>query len=241
MLVFFVATASFSQVYPSEYAYHRDSVYRNESARANCRNYEQSLQKNALTHYYIHCNGTRLLLNDSDVGLEQYTTRDYYVWPAETRSSQLLFIFPTRVNLTTITLHYYSDRVRGLPRLRFYAVPDDFDVWDIPISSYRYVEVASVPPGEESAGLRNTSICYYSIINTKKILLVMLSSSYSFAVSEVEFMHDSCDNMPESASSTTDSETDSSYRSIIPNSTSVPTTEVNSKKNIASEFKLVTS
>ena len=76
---------------------------------------------------YFHCGGTQLKLTDSDIGSKQYSSSDYYVWPAETMS-QLLFIFPTRVNLTTITLHYYRDSVRGCPRLRFYAVPDDFDV-----------------------------------------------------------------------------------------------------------------
>ena len=53
------------------------------------------------------------------------------MWSAG-RGGQLLFIFPTRVSLTTITLHYYSDSVPGLPRLRFYAVPDDFNARDAP-------------------------------------------------------------------------------------------------------------
>ena len=64
----------------------------------------------------------------------------------------------------------------------------------------------------------------------------MLSSTFSFAISEVEFMHDNCSNMPESASTTTDSKADSSYRSTTSNSKSVSTTEVNSRKKIESEF-----
>ena len=98
---------------------------------------------------------------------------------------QLLFIFPTRVNLTTITLHYYSDGLRGLPRLRFYAVPGDFDVWDAPPGNSRYADIAAVSPGEESAGRRNISIS--ANFNTRKILLVKFGSSYKLAVSEVEF------------------------------------------------------
>ena len=35
-------------------------------------------------------------------------TTDYFVWSAGS-ADQLLFIFLTRVSLTTITLHYYSD------------------------------------------------------------------------------------------------------------------------------------
>ena len=228
-------------MYPSEYAHHNDYAHGTERESVNCRRYPSDLQAHIFTELYIHCDGTQLRLTDSDYGSQQYTTSDYYVWPARSKSSQLLFIFPTRVNLTTIILHYYHSIVRGLPRLRFYVVPDDFDVWDSPTTSYSYVEVAAVPPDWEPAGHRNVSIYYNPIINTIKILLVKSSSSFSFAVSEVEFMHDSCGNMQVSASTTTDSEEDSSYRSITTNSTSVSTTEVNIRKKIASKFKLVTS
>ena len=141
---------------------------------------------------YVHCVGTQLRLTDSDIGSEQYNTTKCYVWPAGSRSSQLLFIFPTRVNLTTITLHYYSDSVRGLPGLRFYAVPDYFIAWDTPIPSYSHVDVAAVPPGGESAGRRNVSITYYHYISISKLLLVKHSSSYPFAVSELEFLYYYC-------------------------------------------------
>ena len=99
--------------------------------------------------------------------------------------SQLLFIFPTRVNLTTITLHYYSDTIRGLPRLRFYAVPDNFDIWDAPSASYSRVDIAAVPPDGEPAGRRNVSVNVN--FNTKRILMYKFSSSFILAVSEVEF------------------------------------------------------
>ena len=184
------ASVSSSQVYPSEYAYRRDSVYRSERDSANCRTYP-NLVPAARSEDYIHCDGTQLRLADSDFGPRQYTTSEYYVWPAGSRSSQrLLFIFPIRINLTTITLHYYHASGRGLPRLRFWAVPDDFDVWDAPISSYSYVDVAAVPPDREqsgvnSSGQRNVSI--HIVINTNKILLIKFSSNFTLAVSEVEF------------------------------------------------------
>ena len=108
------------------------------------------------------------------------------MWSAG-RDAQLLFIFPTRVSLTTITLHYYSDSVRGRPRLRFYSVPDDFDVWDAPTSGIPYVGVASVPPGGEPAGRRNVSVRVNFNFNTKKVLIYKYSSSFQFAVSEVQF------------------------------------------------------
>ena len=135
---------------------------------------------------YIHCDGTQLLLSDSNHGKEGYQTNEYYRWGNNSGTNrQQLFIFPTRVSLTTITLHYYTDNFRGLPRLRFYAVPDDFDVWNNPTTSYPCVNVASVPPGGEPAGHRNVSITIN--FNTKKVLMYKFSSSFVLAVSEVEF------------------------------------------------------
>ena len=143
---------------------------------------------------YIHCDGTQLKLTDSDLGSEQYTTSDYYVWTAGSKSTQLLFIYPTRVNLTTITLHYYSDSVRGLSSLRFYAVPDDFDVRDAPTSSYNHAEIAAVPLRGEPAGHSIVYVCI-DFNNTMKILLYKYDSTYSLAVSEVEFFNDSCSSL----------------------------------------------
>ena len=157
-----------------------------------CTAYPTSLtQAGTSPEDYFHCGGTPLKLTDSDYGSEQYTNSDYYHWTAGS-NSQLLFIFPTRINLTNITLHYYSDSVRGtgLPRLRFYAVPDDFNVWDAPTSSYSYVDVAAVPPDEEPAGHRNVSVGFN--VTTMKLLMLKFSSSYSFVVSEVEFFSHTC-------------------------------------------------
>ena len=67
-------------------------------------------------------------------------------------------MFPTRVSLTTITLYYYSDSVRGLPRLRFYAVPDHLDIWTAPRTSCPHADVALASPGGEPAGHRSVSI-----------------------------------------------------------------------------------
>ncbi len=177
-------------MYPSEYAYHGDSVNRAESLRANCGRYSEGLQVGLYTSNYVHCDGTQLKLADSNLGREQYRSSDYYQWSAGT-DEQLLFIFPTAVSLTTITLHYYNDNLRGLPRLRFYAAPDNFDVWDAPSTSYPYVLVVAVPPGGEPARRRNISINVNS--NTKKVLMYKYSSTFQFAVSEVEFS--TCESM----------------------------------------------
>ena len=181
------ALTTFCQVFPSEYAYDEDSVYRTERRSTNCINYPPGLSHNVYAEHYVHCNGTQLKLTDSYIGSDQYNRGDYYVWPAGTRSSQLLFIFPTRVNLTTITLHYYSNSGRGLPRLRFYAVSDDFDVWDAPSSSNSHVDVAAVPPGAEPAGPKSVSIATDIRFKTNKVLLYKFSSDFKFTLSEVEF------------------------------------------------------
>ena len=172
-------------MYPSEYAYQDNSVTRVESDSTNCRSYPAgTLPGGVHRENYTHCDGTQLKLTDSYFGQEQYQSSDYYVWNSKS-GEQLLFIFPTRVSLTTITLHYYSDSVRGLPRLIFYAVPDDFNVWDAPIISYPRVDIAAVPPGGEPAGHRSVSINVNFI--TKELLMFKYGSIIKLAVSEVQF------------------------------------------------------
>ena len=174
-------------MYPSEYAYREDSVTRAESVSANCRRYPPgNLPGGLYPERYIHCDETQLKLTDSNLGRGQYRSSDYYVWSAGS-AEQLLFIFPTRVPLTTITLHYYSDSVRGRPRLRFYDVPDDFDIWDALTTGTPYRGVASVPPGQELAGRR--SVNFNVNFNRKRVLLYKFSSSFQFVLSEVEFFN----------------------------------------------------
>ena len=111
--IFIAASTRSCQVYPSEYAYRDDSVTRAESTSANCMRYSENLQglpAGTFSKDYIHCDGTQLKLADSDLGREQYNRSNYYVLKAGS-DGRLLFIFPTRVSLTTITLHYYSDSV----------------------------------------------------------------------------------------------------------------------------------
>ena len=182
----YTAHATSCQVYPSEYAYEDDSVNKAESASAKCRRYQSGLRSDpaVYTEEYTHCDGIHLKLTDSDLGQEQYQSNDYYMWNAGS-NGQLLFVFPTKVSLTTIVLHHYSDSVQGLPRLTFYAVIDDFDVWNVPTTSYPSVDVASVPSSGERIGRRSVSINVN--FNTKKVLMYKFSSNFQFAVSEVEF------------------------------------------------------
>jgi hypothetical protein len=177
-------------VYPSEYAYRDDTVTKTESASANCRRYPAgNIDAGVHRDDYIHCDGTQLKLTDSNFGQEQYQNSDYYVWNTMS-GEQLLFIFSTRVSLKAITLHYYNDSPRGRPRLRFYAVPDDFDIWNALTSSNPYVSVSSVPPGGDPEGRRNISISVS--FNTRKVLMYKYGSDFPLAVSEVQFFSCSC-------------------------------------------------
>ena len=201
----------------------------------NCRNYPSGNAEQSIhPEDYIHCNGTQLRLTYSDIGSEQYTSSDYYVWSAGSGNTQLLFTFPTRVNLTTITLHYYSDSVRGLPRLRFWAVPDDFDVWAAPTASYGYVEVAAVPPDEEPAGINNVSVC--SKIVTMKMLLYKFSSDYSFALSKVEFFNDFCGGSHIITTISEDFKKSSDYMITTLHMTESDVTSINTSSGTSGEF-----
>ena len=194
-MIFFAGFATPCQIYPSEYAYHGDSVNRAERGSANCRRYPSGLPAGpgVFTEQYIHCDGTQLRLIDFDLGSQEYSSSRWYEWSTGS-ARQLLFVFPTRVSLTTITLHYYSDSVRGLPRLRFYTVSDDFNVWGALHAGITNVRVAAVLPGGEPAGRRNVSINVN--FNTKRVLLYIdkFSPSFPFAVSEVEFFK--CNSRP---------------------------------------------
>ena len=182
-------------MYPSGYAYHKDSVNESEPASANCRMYSSGLDRGLGSNSadYIHCNGAKLRLSDSDVEprSQYYVKSEHYEWNAGTETRFLLFIFPTRFNLTTITLHYYSNNNnKGLPKLELYAAPDDFNVWGAPPGNNRSILVDAVPPGKEPVGHSNVSI--NATFSTKKVLMAKLGSSYTFAVSEVEFQVAHC-------------------------------------------------
>ena len=180
----FAVLAISCKVSPSGYAYRDDSVFRTETDRAQCRSYPPVAH--VMGEDYMHCNGTQLKLTDSNYGSEQFRHSDYYIWPSGKLSSHLLFIFPTRVNLTTIAIHFYSNSTLGLPRLRFLQVKREFDIWDAPTLADRHVEITAVQLGGDSASLRNVSIHFE--VNTTKILMIKLGSTVQFAMSEVEFL-----------------------------------------------------
>ena len=186
------AYTSSCQVQPTEYAYHKQATGTGggEAATAMCTVYPEGLANDTesdvdLSERYTHCNGTQLRLTDSELGPEKSINYSlYYEWGKGT--TQLLFIFSTRVNLTTITLHYYSGGQYSLPSLTFYAVPDNFYVWNnATFGNYTFVTLTSEPQADlGSKSRRNVSVNVN--FNTKKVLMVKERSGFNFAVSEVE-------------------------------------------------------
>lgn len=177
--------ANSCQVYPSEYAFQDNSVGRSERRNVNCRSYAHSLQIGVITEHFKHCDGSNLRLTDSEFGSQNYSSIYYYWWSSDKKDSQLMFIFENKVNLTTITLHYYSSSTQGLPKLKFFTVPTDFDIWDAPTANYRYVYINEKLPGGEPEGIKSTSINFN--FNTTKVLMFIPRRAFQFALSEVEF------------------------------------------------------
>ena len=167
--------------------YHSRFITATERATAMCTIETVTVAGSPENYKYCYSNGTQPRLTDSELGPEKSINYSlYYEWNRET--TQLLFIFSTRVNLTTITLHYYSgSQNNGLPTLMLFAVPDNFYVWNnATFGNHTSVRVTAEPPADSgSRGRRNVSVNVN--FNTKKVLMVKERSGFNFAVSEVEF------------------------------------------------------
>ena len=66
-------------------------------------------------------------------------------------------------------------------------MPDNFDVWDAPTTSYIIADIAAVTQSSNVVGRRNVSVGFNA--TTMKLLMYKFRSTYSFTVSEVEFFN----------------------------------------------------
>ena len=67
-------TTASCQVYPSEYAYHYNSVSRSENRNADCRRYPVDHDNVGVDEeQYTHCDGRPLQLADDNYGQDQYS------------------------------------------------------------------------------------------------------------------------------------------------------------------------
>ena len=136
---------------------------------------------------YVHCqHPTRI--TDSEKSQPIFTQDTYnsvYIWPS--KSDQVLFTFSSWKVIDSITIHYFSNEDnQGFPKIRFFAVPEDFEVSDTPDSSNPTRVIDSVSPGNENTGLRNKT--RNVPFNTTKILMTKgYTKNYQFYVSEIEF------------------------------------------------------
>lgn len=131
-------------------------------------------------------------LTDSNTGPNTYTedtAADVYI--SGNNPEQILFIFSTPVSITAINILYYSNTEdQGHPKIRIYAVPEDFNVWDTADSSCPSIFIDEAPPGSEETGLRN--VTREAGFETTRVLLTKSESkNYNFVISEVEFF--TCD------------------------------------------------
>lgn len=80
---------------------------------------------------------------------------------------------------------------QGHSKIRFYAVPDDFDIQDsLETDRYPKTFIDEALPGSEETGLRNVSRDVR--FNTTRVLMTKSESkNYKFVMSEIEFF--SCD------------------------------------------------
>ncbi len=136
---------------------------------------------------YVSCEGLTRITN-ADKSLPSFTQdslNSVYIWPSQ--EDKVLFTFSEQKQIDSLAIHYYSNfDNQGLPKLRFYAVPEDFEVQDEVKSSYPMSIIDEVRPRREQEGLRNKSRTV--AFQTSKILMTKSDTkNYQFYLSEVEF------------------------------------------------------
>lgn len=128
-------------------------------------------------------------LTDSDIGSETEVDRDYFEWDSKT-AFEILFTFSSEVSLTSITLSYFyglgKGTIYGLPDLRFFALPDDYEFGSNLTSGSILLHVGSITkflPGSRTT--ENFKIP--RPMTTKKLVLERNSQGYRCAFSEIKF------------------------------------------------------
>ncbi len=136
---------------------------------------------------YVSCEGpTRITDSENSILAFTHETHDsVYIWGSE--EDRVLFTFSTEKSFNSLAIHYFSNSDnQGLPKLKFYAVPDDFEVQDALKNEYLMAIIDEVRPGRENEGLCNKSKAVN--FQSSKILMTKgYTKTYQFYVSEVEF------------------------------------------------------
>ena len=149
---------------------------------------------------YFHCYSPTKL---SDNQYFNITFRGWvYRWRYSLSAVPVLFVFPTNFQLNNIKLYHDNGPLNditllGLPNLKFYHVPNDFEIWNYSNLSQLEQLTGVVQLGERRyRPLRNSygvSLFILSFtpddILTKKLLMVItfIEQDVDFSVSEIEF------------------------------------------------------
>ena len=118
------------------------------------------------------------------------TEPPFYIWGEA--PGQLLFEFPTTVNFSSITIHFQYNAMYAQPKLRFYAVPDTFNVGDDPSGQgYDTRVFDEVGLGVGNDGIRQLPGAGTQRVQfvTTKVLIRKLEDTkeFLFAITEVAF------------------------------------------------------
>ena len=170
-------------MFPQELAYKSDNFLHQDDA--SCIPYTSDAAPTTPTvdpTQYVHCSQPTTI-TDSNTGPPTY------VWGEA--SGKLLLIFSNEISFENITIYYISDTTaQGRPKLRIYAVPDNFQVWDEPTTSYPSRVFDEIMPGGEEEGVRKVPNSNDGIVtfNTSRVLIEKLveTKTYNFSISEVE-------------------------------------------------------
>ena len=131
---------------------------------------------------YVRCNHPTTITDDN-------TGPPFYIWGEA--PGHLLLEFPTPTNFSSIMIYYQYNATYALAKLRIYAVPDSFSVWDLPDNSYESRGFDEVRPGVGVDGLRELPDPAVPPIQfvTSKVLIDKLedTKTFLFAFSEVAF------------------------------------------------------
>ena len=174
-----------NSVHPVSYSYLDGSFTSLEStAAAHC---ATPITRDELV--YLTC--TSSALTDGDPGPANFTGTDseeYYIWDNSKVSQQMLFTFARNFSLTAIRINYYYFR-NGKPKLRFYLVEDDFQVWDSTTADHTSTTFDNMRLEENSTERRIDTNTVHGIVS--KILLVsVFDKRYRTVLSEVTFCTD---------------------------------------------------
>ncbi len=104
---------------------------------------------------------------------------------------QILFVFSSPINLTSISIHYQFNATYALAKLRLYAVPGDFEAWstiDTQFSGFSEPIDEVLFSVDQESGLRSVTRTNLQW-ETSRVLLRKLedTKTYLFAISEVMF------------------------------------------------------